>query len=141
MQFTRHPRRRPVAMVPRRRSGMSLIEIVVAMLILTGVLLALGAFTTKFTQASNQANLIIQANETAVKRLDQVRQQPNYLAVAALAGARQVPADRGVFTESTYVVRTGGKVTDPNDYMTVTVAIRHPLMKKRVSKTSAVAAF
>lgn len=130
-------RRRATAPAPRRRAGMSLVEIVVALLILTGVLLGLGGFTTKFTQATSQTNLVIQANELAVKRLDEARQQPNYLAVVSLKGARP----RGFFSESTFVTRTGGGPTDLTDYMTVTVAIRHPLMKKRISKTTAVAAF
>jgi prepilin-type N-terminal cleavage/methylation domain-containing protein len=128
-------------MRPRRRSGMSLIEVMVAMLLLTGVLLALGGFMTKFSQASNQANLVLLANELAVKRLDEVRQQPNYLAVQNMAGKRSVRSEGRVFTESTYVLRTGGAVLDPVDYMTVTTVILQDAMQKRVSKTTAVAAF
>jgi type II secretory pathway pseudopilin PulG len=128
-------------MVPRRRSGMSLVEIIVAMLILTGVILALGSFTYKFSQSANQAHLTILANELAVKRLDEVRQQPNYLAVATLKGLRTVTADNRTFTESTYVSRTGGNPKDLTDFMTVTVVLQSPTLRKRVTKTTAVAAF
>jgi prepilin-type N-terminal cleavage/methylation domain-containing protein len=137
---SRH-RRRPAAMVPRPRSGMTLVEVIVSMMIMTGVLLALGSFTYKFSQSANQAHMVILANELAVKRLDEVRQQPNYLALQNLAGKRTVAADNRSFTESTYVSRTGGKVTDPTDYMTVTVVMLSPTLTKRISKTTAVAAF
>jgi Tfp pilus assembly protein PilV len=120
---------------------MTLVEVIVAMLILTGVLLALGAFTVRFAQASGQARLIITANELAARRLDAVRTQPSYLAVAGLVGGRTVKADFTTFSESTKVVRIGGAATDSVDYMLVTVRLRHPAMRRVVSKTTAVAAF
>jgi prepilin-type N-terminal cleavage/methylation domain-containing protein len=129
----------------RHRAGMSLIEVIVALLILSGVLLALGGFTAKFAQASSQAHMIILANELAVKRLDEVRQQPNYLAILNMGtspqNTRPRQADFMTFTESTYVTRTGGGVKDLVDYMTVTAVIKHKGMKKRITKTTAMAAF
>ncbi|HEX5971033.1 MAG TPA: prepilin-type N-terminal cleavage/methylation domain-containing protein [Gemmatimonadaceae bacterium] len=126
---------------PRPRSGMTLAEVIVAMVILTGVLLALGSFTVRFAQASGQARLVIAANELAARRLDAVRTQPTYLSVAALAGGRSVQSDFTTFAESTKVVRVGGAPTDSVDYMLVTVRVRHPSMRRVVSKTTAVAAF
>jgi Tfp pilus assembly protein PilV len=127
-------------MVPRRRSGMTLVEVIVSLMIMTGVLLALGRFTYQFSQSASQAHLVILANELAVNRLDEVRQQPNYTAVSAMAVPRTVTADNRTFSESTYVMRTGS-ATALTDYMTVTVVIRSPLLKKRISKTTAVAAY
>jgi Tfp pilus assembly protein PilV len=127
-------------MVPRRRSGMTLVEVIVSLMIMTGVLLALGRFTYQFSQSASQAHLVILANELAVNRLDEVRQQPNYTAVTAMAVPRTVTADNRTFSESTYVMRTGS-ATALTDYMTVTVVIRSPLLKKRISKTTAVAAY
>jgi Tfp pilus assembly protein PilV len=137
------PSRPPLRAVrsPRRRSGMTLAEVIVAMIILTGVLLALGSFTAKFAQASGQARLVIAANELAARRLDAVRTQPTYLSVANLAGGRMVKADFTTFSESTKVVRVGGAATDSLDYMLVTVRMRQPSMRRVVSKTTAVAAF
>jgi prepilin-type N-terminal cleavage/methylation domain-containing protein len=126
---------------PRPRQGMTLVEVIVAMLILTGVLLALGAFTMKFSQASGQARFVIAANDLAARRLDAVRTQPTYLSVANLAGARSVKVDFTTYSESTTVVRIGGGATDSVDYMLVTVHLRNPSMRRVVSKTTAVAAF
>jgi prepilin-type N-terminal cleavage/methylation domain-containing protein len=128
-------------MVPRRRSGMTLVEVIVSMMIMTGVLLALGRFTYQFSQSASQAHLVILANELAVNRLDEVRQQPNYTAVLAMKGLRTVTSDNRTFAESTYVKQTGGAPTDPTDFMTVTVVIKSPLLKKRITKTTAVAAY
>jgi prepilin-type N-terminal cleavage/methylation domain-containing protein len=140
VSFRSRTRRRPAAMVPRRRSGMTLVEVIVSMMIMTGVLLALGRFTYQFSQSASQAHLVILANELAVNRLDEVRQQPNYTAVSAMAVPRTVTADNRTFSESTYVTRTGS-ATALTDYMTVTVVIRSPLLRKRISKTTAVAAY
>jgi hypothetical protein len=57
-----------------------------------------------------------------------------------MAGPRTVTADNRTFSESTYVTRTGS-ATALTDYMTVTVVIRSPLLRKRISKTTAVAAY
>jgi hypothetical protein len=112
------------------------------MLLMTGVLLSLGGFTYKFSRSASQAHLVILANELAVKRLDDMRQQPNYLSLFALnKTGRTVVADNRTFTESTYVLRTGGGVKDLTDYATITVVILNPAMTKRITKTSALAAF
>jgi prepilin-type N-terminal cleavage/methylation domain-containing protein len=128
-------------MVPRRRSGMTLVEVIVSMMIMTGVLLALGRFTYQFSQSASQAHMVILANELAVNRLDEVRQQANYSTVLTMKGKRNVTADGRAFTESTYVKQTGGAAGDLTDFITVTVVIQNPLLKKRIAKTTAVAAY
>jgi prepilin-type N-terminal cleavage/methylation domain-containing protein len=129
----------------RARRGMTLVEVVVAMMILTGVLLVLGAFSARFSQATSQAHLVITANEIAASRLDEIRTQPTYGALDALTSASSgdtVLADNTRFTRVTTVRRVGGtKATDSVDYKLVTVTVNHPSMKRAVSKTSAMAAF
>lgn len=123
------------------RAGMTLIEIMVAMLILVGVLFALGGFTARFAQASGQARLTITANELAATRLDAIRSQPSYAAINGLIGGRAVKSDFATYAESTKVTRIGGGVTDSVDYKLVTVVVRHPSMRRPVTKTTAIAAF
>ena len=125
----------------RRRAGMTLVEVIVAMMLLVGVLFGLGGFMTKFAQASGQARLTITANELAATRLDAVRTQPTYSAIALLAGSTTVDADLTKYTVATAVRRVGGAVTDSLDYNVVTVTVTHPSMRKPVSKTTAVAAY
>ncbi len=124
-----------------RRSGMSLVEVIVAMLLLVSVVLVLGGFSAKFAQAANQAHLVVLANEIAATRLDAARQQPNYAAVDTLVRTDSVKADFSRYTVRTQVVRVGGAVTDSVDYKLVTVTVTHPAMRKTVAKTTAVAAF
>ena len=123
------------------RRGMTLVEVIVAMLLLTGVVLVLGGFSAKFAQASGQAHLVILANEAAASRLDAVRQQPNYAAIDSLARTDTVVADFTKYAVKTQLVRIGGAVTDSVDYKIVTVTVTHPQMKKTVTKSIAVAAF
>ena len=71
--------RRPIA-----RSGMTLVEVIVSMMLIVGVVLVLGAFSAQFARATAQAHLIVIANELAASRLDAVRQQPTYAAIDSL---------------------------------------------------------
>lgn len=124
------------------RAGMSLVEVIVAMMLLVGVVLVLGGFSAKFAQATAQAHLVIIANELASTRLDAVRQQPTYAAIDSLAGTDLgVKADFSTYTVRTQMVQMGGNVADTIDYKLVTVTVTHPAMRKVVAKTTAVAAF
>lgn len=134
-------RRRPVGVGPRGRMGMTLAEVIVAMAILTGVVLSLGAFMAKFSQASGQAHLLINANEIAAQQLDAVRTQPSYSAITLLAGSSSVKTDVTTFTVKTVVDRVGGSPTDTVDYKLVSVTVTAPSMRKKVTKTTAVAAY
>ena len=125
----------------KARKGMTLVEVIVAMMLLVGVVLVLGGFSAKFAQASNQAHLVVLANELAATRLDAVRQQPNYAGLDTLVRTDTVKADFSVYTVRTQMVRIGGAVTDSVDYKMFTVTVTHPAMRKVVTKTTAVAAF
>lgn len=125
----------------RRRSGMSLVEVIVAMMLLVGVVLVLGGFSAQFARATAQAHLVVLANELAAARLDAVRQQPSYAALDSLAKTDTVKADFSQYAVRTQLLRIGGGVTDSVDYKLVTVTVTHPAMKQTVRKTTAVAAF
>lgn len=121
---------------------MTLVEVIVAMMLLVGVILVLGSFSAKFAQAANQAHLMVLANELAATRLDAVRQQPNYVAIDTLVQTDTVTLDFSSYIVKTQMRRIGGAaVTDTVDYKLVTVTVRHPAMRDTVSKTTAVAAF
>jgi len=125
----------------KSRKGMTLVEVIVAMMLLVGVVLVLGGFSAKFAQASNQAHLVVLANEIAATRLDVVRQQPSYVALDTLAVTDSVKADASWYRVQTQKTRIGGAVTDSVDYKLFTVTVTHPAMRKVVTKTTAVAAF
>jgi Tfp pilus assembly protein PilV len=135
------PRPWKIRTMLRRRSGMSLVEVIVAMMLLVGVVLVLGGFSAQFARATAQAHLIVMANELAAKRLDALKQQPSYSAIDSLAKTDTVSSDFSQYSIKTQIVRIGGAVTDSVDYKLVTVTVTHPAMKKTVTKTTAVAAF
>ena len=122
---------------------MSLVEVIVAMMLLVGVVLVLGGFSAKFAQVTSQAHLIVMANELASTRLDAVRQQPSYVAIDSLVGTEAgVKSDFSTYTVRTQMTRIGGLAgRDSFDYKLVTVTVTHPAMQKIVNKTTAVAAF
>lgn len=123
------------------RPGFSLVEVIVAMMLLTTVVLALGSFTMKLARANGQAHLVIAANEIASQRLDEARQQPTYSSISLLAESTSVTYDFLKFGRQTVVQRIGGAPTDSVDYRLITVIVSHPSMTKAVSKTTAIAAF
>jgi type II secretory pathway pseudopilin PulG len=126
----------------RRRSGMTLVEVIVAMFILTGVILVLGGFSAGFARANAQAHLVISANEIAAARLDEARTQPSYSALEALADSSDIASDNTVFTRVTTVRRVGSNTPQSvEDYRLVTVRVTHPAMRRVVSKTTAITAF
>lgn len=127
---------------PRTRAGMTLVEVIVAMFILTGVILVLGGFSAAFAQANAQAHLVISANEIAATRLDSARTQPSYGSLDAMADSTQVTSDNTVFTRVTTVRRVGDSSPQSvQDYRLVTVRVTHPAMRRIVSKTTAITAF
>ena len=138
------PRRSIVGRLTRgvvRRTGMTLVEVIIAMLLMVSVILVLGGFMTKFSQATGQARLVVQANELASARLDAVRQQPSYTSIDTLAHTDTVKSDFTTYTLKTQIVHIGGAPTDSLDYKMVTVTVTQPYMKKVVTKSTAVAAF
>ena len=120
---------------------MSLVEVIVAMMLLVGVVLVLGGFSAQFARTTAQAHLVVLANELAATRLDAVRQQPSYVALDSLVGTDTVKADFSQYAVRTQLVRINAGLADTVDYKLVTVTVTHPAMKKVVSKTTAVAAF
>jgi prepilin-type N-terminal cleavage/methylation domain-containing protein len=139
---TTRPRRLVTAARLAARRGMSLVEVIVAMLILTAVILVLGGFSAKFAQANGQAHLIITANEIAASRMDEIRTQPTYASLDLLKAAGDtVKADFTSFIRKTDIKRIGGGITDTLDYKLFTVTVTHPSLKKVVKKTTAMAAF
>jgi len=125
----------------RPRGGMTLAEVMVAMMLLVTVMLALGAFTARFAMANGQARLTIAANEIAGTKLDAIHTSSSYPAIDLLSDSVTVKRDYTDFTVVTRVKHVGGMPTDSTDYRLMTVTVTHPAMKRPVMKTTAVAAF
>jgi len=129
-----------------RRRGMTIIEVLFAIVILSGVMLALSRFGQEFSKATrNAANLAI-ASDLAASRVEAVRGHAAYSTLAstfngtsetsASSGANPSMAGYTGYTRATKAVRTAN---DTLDYVTVTVTVTASVLKVPMTKTAVIA--
>jgi hypothetical protein len=126
----------------RRRLGMTLVEVMIALVMLTSVLLGMGAFMAKYGRAVGQGSAKASARELVAERLEYVKGATRYSTIEATYGGLEssIPGYPG-FTRRTLVLRVGGKPTDKFDHKVITVVVNGPGLDKPVKKTSVVSAF
>ncbi len=127
---------------PRAERGVTLIEVIIAMLILTVVLLGMGSFAVNFTRTVGTSDARTIAVNLASQRLSEIRSAPNYSALEAtyIATEASIAGFTG-YSRVTQIVRTGGpRPTYSNDYKTVTVTVTAPGISLPIKKTVVVAA-
>jgi type II secretion system protein I len=126
----------------RHERGVTLIEIIIAMVILTVVLLAMGTFAATFTRGVQQSDARTIAVNLADQRLAEVRSSPNYSGMETnYNGNEATIAGFPRYTRSTQIVRTGGpRPTFSQDFKTVTVVVTAPGIPTPIKKTVVVAA-
>lgn len=128
-----------VASVPGARRGMTLVEVVVALVILGGALLGMASFGLRFAQGVTDTRLRSTALDLATDRLEEVKVAPDYAAVGSYAGVEISPNGMRGFTRRTVVLRTGGLPSDSVDYRTVTVEVSATGMRTPVRKSTIIA--
>ena len=137
-------RRRRRANEPARfknRTGFTLIEAIIATVILTGALLAMAGFTVQYQQDDTRSRQLSRAQQAANERLEQVRSAQPYASLDSMTTTESsLPSFKG-FTRITTVSRVGGMPTDTVDYRVVTVKVTLPNSARSVTKTSIVGAF
>lgn len=123
--------------------GMTLIEVLIALTIMSISILALASYITRFTRDSSESYMREVANELASTRIEEIKGAGNYRKLDSLFGGTEVyTAGRYKgFERETILLRTGGGETDLFDYTTVTVLIRSSYFPTPVSKTSIIAAY
>jgi Tfp pilus assembly protein PilV len=121
---------------------MTLVEVIVALSILGGVLLALGMFSVRLSQATSSARVRITAAQLAADRIEQTKSAPRYTAIESLYVATEVSmAGYPNYKRQTWVSRVGGLVTDTIDYKVVTVQVSNTQLAGLVRKTTVIAPF
>ena len=125
------------------RRGMTIIEVLFAIVILSGVMLALSRFGQEFSKATrNAANLAI-ASDLATGRVQVMRGHAKFTTLVSIyngtsetsASASANPSMSGYdgYTRTTKAVRT---TTDTLDYVTVTVTVNASVLRAPMTKTA-----
>jgi prepilin-type N-terminal cleavage/methylation domain-containing protein len=121
------------------RSGMTLVEVIVAMALLGAVLLGLGAFGFNLSQATSSAQLAATATQLVSDGIETVKGSPRYTAIESLYVKTESPVvGFSGYTRQTMVTHVGGAITDSTDYKIVTVQVTNPLMKSLHAKPDTV---
>jgi prepilin-type N-terminal cleavage/methylation domain-containing protein len=126
----------------RVRRGLSLVEVIVSLSILGGVLLALGMFSARLSQATSTGRIRVTAAQLAADRLEEVKTAPRYSVIeSTYVRTEGTIAGYPGFSRSTAVQRVGGAVTDTIDYKIITVLVSHAQLSGNVKKTTVIAPF
>lgn len=125
------------------RKGFTLIELMVALIILGGVLLSTAEYFRRFSRTNGMTLLANTALDLATQRLEDIKVDRNYLTLGTTWIATEVnlsclPASAGCFTRTTQGLRTNNAT---NDHWHFTVTVTHPRMSKPITKTTAIARF
>lgn len=122
------------------RNGFSLVEVMVALVILTVVLLGLGGASGTFLHTVTTSDRAEAAIQLADDRIETIRSDPNYGALDTLYNGTQtgfsgLPGYSRV-TQVVHVVTT----TPPLDYRKITVTVSGPGLASPIARTISVAA-
>lgn len=123
------------------RGGFTLIEVIVAMVILSFAVLGLASSTTRLTTTSASAELRALALESVEDRLGRVRLDPRYGGLDTLYSG----VETGLFgiagmTRTTSVDHVQQGTPHPMDYMRVTVTVTGPTLDPPISRLLVIAA-
>ena len=125
-----------------RRDGMTVIEVILALTILSGALLGMATFITRFTRAVTTSTVVSTAGQLAAARLEVVKGATQYRLIDSLYARTESPvAGFPGYTRRTLVQRVGGQPSDVYDYRIVTVKVTGPGLPAPVSKTTIIANF
>lgn len=128
---------------------MTLIEVIISVMILSGVLIGLSNFTRRFQTLTNNHAALASASELAAARIEAIEQFRPYSSLVATynatsetsasASANPPMTQYPGYTRTTSVVRTGP--TSTADYVTITVTVTEAGTSTTVSKSLVLAAF
>jgi prepilin-type N-terminal cleavage/methylation domain-containing protein len=120
------------------RRGFTLIEIMVAMVVLAAVLLGAGQFTARFIHSTAISQVTTVASDVATERMEMITTDPSYTTL----GARWAGTTTGFpgypsMTMTTTLQRITGNAPR-RDYTVLTVQVTEPTLPNPVRLTSIV---
>ena len=127
----------------RARNGFTLIETIVALIILGVALLGLALFVSRMAHAGTDSNFLGTANELAADRIETIKSALTYSTLDAFEGTEtNIPGvGNAGFVRQTFIKHVGGGTSDSVDYRVVTVVVTNPAMSDTIRKTTVIAAF
>jgi prepilin-type N-terminal cleavage/methylation domain-containing protein len=130
------------ALRPARRPGMTLIEVMIALVMLSTVLVGMGVFMAQYGRSVGTSSANATARELVAERLEYVKGTVQYPTIEVTYGGFEasIPGYPG-FTRRTLVMRVGGRPNDRYDHKVITVIVNGPGLLKPVKKTSVISAF
>lgn len=126
------------AAAPRR--GMSMIEVVVAVVILGGALLAMGAFVTNFTRATRTTNARTLGGQLVAQRMEQIKTWNNYYTLISTYAATESAVLPG-YNRQTIMKQIGGVAPQKQDHILVTVIVYGKAIPDTIKNTIAIPRF
>ncbi len=125
---------------PSLRRGMTLIEVMIALSIITTSMLGLGAFLPNFMHVSAKGTILSAASDLAVSRLETIKAWPTYSSLATTFNATETTGLTGC-TGCHRVTLVTHTSTASADYETVSVTVTGPNITTPVEKTTVIASF
>ena len=125
----------------RNRSGFTLIEILVSIVIIAVLAIGVARFSSTFSTALRNSSVRVTAAGVANDRLQLVRADPGYTTLATNFGTGAGSDTTGFsgFPRMHRVTKIGRNVGTSRDRTTVTVRVTDPSMPDTVSVTSVIA--
>ena len=127
----------------RKRAGFTLIEVMIAMVILVIIASSVARFSATFSKAMTNSSVRVVAAGVAADRLELLRADPRYTSLASLYGTGTGSDTTGFpgypnMRRTTRISRdqTG---TPARDFTTVTVRVIDPGLKDTVALTAVIA--
>jgi Tfp pilus assembly protein PilV len=117
---------------------MTLIEVMIALSIITTAMLGLGAFLPNFMHVSAQGTIQSAASDLAVTQIETIKSWPTYSTLSTFAGTKTNLTNCLGCTMTTVVTHT---TTALADYETVSVTVSGANVLPAVEKTTAIASF
>jgi prepilin-type N-terminal cleavage/methylation domain-containing protein len=126
---------------PRRR-GVTLIEIMISVVILSVVLLGMARYMVGFSKTVRLSEARTIAVALASSRISEIRASPNYSGLETTYATTEATITGFTgYSRSTTITHTGGpRPTYTDDYKTVTVTVNGPGLTTPIKKTIIVAA-
>lgn len=128
--------------VQRKRKGMTLIECIIALVLLSGAMLSMTAFMGRYAKLTGSMARRSEANELVADRLEEVKGAIRYSAIDSLYAKTELTiTGHPGLTRQTLVARTGGTAPSLYDYKTITVIVNGPGLVTPSKKTTVISVF